>query len=115
MGTTMYAGRIFDAEAIVGGGAATAVATPIRMDKASSMSIQTQVATTSGNIDLTYTYDLSSNIDGPWAAGSVSISDHTTLALTDFVPEAAKYIRMTVLNNDAAAVTLTSVLTIQED
>jgi hypothetical protein len=114
MSITMYAGRIYDAVVIAGGGLATAVATPIRMDGAVSMSIHTQVATTTGGIDVTYTYDLSSNIDGPWAAGSVTIADHTALVVVDFVPEASKYIRMTVTNNDAAAVTLTTVLNMQE-
>lgn len=115
MATTMYAGRIFDAEVIVGGGAGTAVAPAIRMDNVSSMSIQTQVADTAGGIDITYTYELSSNIDGPWSVGTVTIADHTALSITDFVPEAAKYIRVTVTNNDAAAVTLTSVLNMQEE
>lgn len=113
MSVTMYAGRIFDAEVVTGGGG-TATSDAIRMDAASAMSVQTQVATTAGSINVTYTYQVSSNSDGPWVDGNVSITGHTALDVSDFAPEAAKWIRIVVTNNDAADVTLTAVLNMQE-
>jgi len=110
----MYAGKIFDAITL-GATPATAVAPPLRMDNAIAMSIHTQVSDPVLSTDLTYTYELSSNSDGPWVAGSVTIADHTSLDITDFSPEASKWIRFTVTNNDAVARTnLTTVLNMQE-
>jgi hypothetical protein len=111
----MYAGRVFDAEVIAGGGAGTATSPAIRMDEAEAMSIHTQVATTAGTINVTYTYQVSSNSDGPWVDGNISIAAHTpALDITGFSPEASKWIRIIATNNDASAVTLTSVLNMQE-
>ena len=115
MARTMYTGRMFDAIAL-GATPATATSAAVRMDASEAMSIQSQVVTTAGTINVTYTYQVSSNSDGPWVDGNTSIAAHTpALDITGFSPEAAKWIRMIVTNNDATAITeLTSVLTIQE-
>ena len=103
MTNTMYAGRVFDAVAIANAASATSAA--VRMDETIAMSIHTQVAATAGGINVTYTYELSSNSGGPWIAGSTSIAAHTTLDITGFSPEASKWIRMIATNGDAATVT----------
>ena len=113
MGRTMYVGRVFDAVLISNtGGTATSAA--VRMDSAEALSIHTQVATTGGAIDVTYTYQVSSNVDGPFVDGNTSIASHTALDITGFSPEASKWIRMIATNNNGSDVTLTSVLKIQE-
>ncbi|GAF87247.1 unnamed protein product, partial [marine sediment metagenome] len=77
MALTMYAGRIFDAIAL-GATPATSTSAALRMDSAIAMSIHTQVADPIASANVTYTYELSSNSDGPWIAGSVSIAAHTS-------------------------------------
>ena len=117
MPNTMYAGRVFDAIALdaTGGGNDSATSAAVRMDSAIAMSIHSQVVTTAGSINVTYTYEVSSNIDGPFVAGNTSIAAHTALDVIGFSPEASKYIRMIVTNNDATAITvLTAVLNMQE-
>jgi CTP:molybdopterin cytidylyltransferase MocA len=111
----MYAGRIFDAEVLAGaGGSATSAA--IRMDNAETMSIHTQVATTGGSVNVAYTYELSSSNDANavWTTGDVPIATATALDVADFAPEASKFIRIIATNGDAAPVTLTAVLNMQE-
>ena len=112
MARTMYTGRMFDAVAIANAASSTSAA--VRMDSAEALSIHTQVATTAGSINVTYTYEVSSNEDGPFVAGNTSIAAHTALDITGFSPEASKYIRMIATNGDASTVTLTSVWNIQE-
>ncbi len=73
----------------------------------------------SGTLNVDYTYELSSDGDvsgAVWTAPSAgaAIGTHTVLDFTDFAPEAAKYIRIIATNNDVGAVTLTSVLHMQE-
>lgn len=115
---TMYSGRIFDAEVITGTGG-TATSPAIRMENAVVMSIHTQIAATAGGINVAYTYELASSNDANavWTTPSspVTIGTHTALDISDFAPEAARYIRITATNGDAADVTLTAVLNMQEE
>ncbi len=113
MGRTMYTGRMFDAVLIANTGG-TATSDAVRMDEAEAMSIHTQVATTAGSINITYTYEVSSSKDGPFVAGNTTIAAQTALDIIGFSPEAAKWIRLIATNNDGSDVTLTAVLTIQE-
>ena len=117
MQNKMYAGRIFDAEVIAGGGG-SATSAAIRMDQAITMSMHTQVATTAGAINVAYTYELASNNDANavWTTpvGAVTIDTATALDVADFAPEASKFIRFTATNGDAAPVTLTTVFNMQE-
>lgn len=114
MSNTMYTGRIFDALVIANGTPATSAA--VRMDNAITMSIATQVATTAGSVNVAYSYELSSNKDSGFTAPTSpsSIATATALDIADFSPEASKWIRIIATNGDAADVTLTSVLNIQE-
>ena len=112
MSRTMYAGRMFDALVVENGTPQTSLA--IRMDSAEAMSIQTQVATTAGSINIVYTYEVSSSQDGPFIPGNTTIPTQTALDIIGFSPEASKWIRLIATNGDAADVTLTAVLNIQE-
>ena len=117
MSYTMYAGRIFDADVVAGGGG-TLTSPAVRMDNASTMSIHVQTATTAGAINVTFTYQLSSSNDANavWTTPSapVTIGTATALDVLDFATEASKYVRFIATNNDAAAVTLTAVFSMQE-
>ena len=117
MSYTMNAAKIFDAVLVANtGGTATSAA--IRMDEAMTMSLHTQIATTGGTINVTYTYELSTSNDATavWITPSAPVTIGTAAALDvlDFAPEAAKFIRITATNNDGSDVTLTTVLCVQE-
>ena len=117
MTTTMYTGKIFDALTVVNG--TPAVSAAVRMDEAQVMAIHQQAAVTAGTANITYTYEISTNkltdFVTPSSPASIATITPGTTDVVDFSPEAAKYIRITATNNDAADVALTSVLVIQED
>jgi hypothetical protein len=113
----MYAGRIFDALVVANGSPATSAA--VRMDNAVTMAIQQLSATTAGSVNVAYTYQVSSSNDAnaTWITPSAPVTIGTAAVsadVFDFSPEAAKFIRIIATNGDAADVTITTNLLMQE-
>ena len=90
------------------------------MDEAVTMAIHQLANVTAGVADITYTYELaiSNDANAVWITPTSPVTIGTvtpaTVDVLDFSPEAAKFIRITATNNDAAACTLTAALVIQE-
>ena len=111
MGTT----QIFDALSIAK--SATVTSAAIDIGKASAVALRV-VALTGANPDFTFIYSLSNSREGtytiPVAPATIGANIQAVDVL-DFAPEAAGFIKIIALNNNAVnAVTLTAQLAVQE-
>lgn len=113
-GTTHVANYLLTEAQIAAGGTFTSAA--IRIDKAQACAVHTQSLAGAGT-DIGFTYTLSSSEDGTYVPGEVTINaNRVAVGVDDFVPEPASWMKVTITNNNGAAVvTPKVVLAVQED
>ena len=96
-------------------GSATLTSEPIRIEKAAACSIQVQsIAGTAKSV--TFTYTLSNAADGTFVPGEAAIAGLSVNGVSDWIPEVASWMKVTITNATANNLTaLKVILAVQED
>lgn len=116
MASTIGIWKILDNETLLASGVSTSE--PIEMGTALALALHIQAISGAG-LDVTFTYSLGTTRTGTFVipTSPATIGANIGAAdVLDFAPELAKYIKIITTNNNAGQpVTITGVLTVQEN